>query len=74
MPTNEMVKIHLNGIEKSFPLHSTVLDAIQFLKPASEFVAAELNEKILEKSTYASTLLKNGDVLEIIQPLGGGVR
>jgi thiamine biosynthesis protein ThiS len=74
MPANELVKIQLNGIEQSFPLNATVLDAIRFLNPASEFVAAELNEKILEKAAFGTIQLKNGDILEIIQPLGGGSR
>ena len=74
MPASEMVKIQLNGVERNFPMHSTVLDAIRYLKPGSEFVAAELNEIILEKASFGSIQLKNGDVLEIIQPLGGGSR
>lgn len=74
MPENSTVKIQLNGKESTFPNNASVLDAIRFLKPGSEYVAAELNDKILEKSSFESIKLKNGDVLEIIQPLGGGDR
>ena len=74
MPENNFVTIQLNGVECFLNKNATVLDAIQSLKPASEFVAAELNGNILEKLTFSSTFLKNGDVLEIIQPLGGGNR
>ena len=74
MPENNSVKIQLNGKECIFLKNASVLDAILFLKPASEYVAAELNEKILEKSSFESIKLKNGDILEIIQPLGSGCR
>ena len=69
-----IVSICGNGKDCAFPDNASVLDAIRFLKPGSEFVAAELNDKILEKSSFESIKLKNGDVLEIIQPLGGGFR
>lgn len=74
MPQNNSIIIQLNGNECSLAKNATVIDAITILKPASEFVAAELNGNILEKLSFSSTFLKNGDVLEIIQPLGGGNR
>ena len=74
MPENNSITIQLNGNSCAFKKTSSVLDAIKFLNPASEFVAAELNGNILEKSCFSSTNLKNGDILEIIQPLGGGFR
>lgn len=35
-------------------------------------IAVELNEAILPKDSYASTILKDGDVLEIVNFVGGG--
>ena len=34
--------------------------------------AVELNEEILPKAEYAETVLKDGDVLEIVNFVGGG--
>lgn len=74
MPINEFVEVELNGKKVSFKAPATVLDAIQYLKPESNYVAAELNGVILDKDDHTKTILKNKDVLEIIQPLGGGSR
>ena len=35
-------------------------------------ITIELNEAILPKDSYASTILKDGDVLEIVSFVGGG--
>jgi sulfur carrier protein len=37
-------------------------------------VAVELNRDILPKAQYGSTLLKDGDCLEIVHFVGGGSR
>lgn len=37
-----------------------------------ERIAIELNEEILPKSKYNDTVLKDGDVLEIVNFVGGG--
>ena len=34
--------------------------------------AVELNEEILPKTEYVSTVLKDGDVMEIVSFMGGG--
>jgi thiamine biosynthesis protein ThiS len=35
-------------------------------------IAVELNEVILSKSQYEETLLKEGDILEVLSFVGGG--
>lgn len=35
-------------------------------------IAVEWNEKILSKELYGSTVLKEGDVVEIVTFMGGG--
>ena len=35
-------------------------------------IAVELNEEILPKANYAATVLKDGDVVEIVNFVGGG--
>ena len=37
-------------------------------------IAVELNEEILPKTEYVSTVLKDGDVMEIVSFMGGGSR
>ena len=35
-------------------------------------IAVELNEDIVPKQTYEETILKNGDVVEVVSFVGGG--
>lgn len=35
-------------------------------------IAVELNEAILKKEAYGTTQLKDGDIMEIVQFMGGG--
>ena len=35
-------------------------------------VVVELNEEIIKRDTYDTTVLKDGDVVEILQFMGGG--
>jgi sulfur carrier protein len=36
------------------------------------YVAVELNEEILPKTEYENTVLKDGDVVEVVNFVGGG--
>lgn len=38
----------------------------------TRFIAVELNGEILKKDRYDSTLLKDGDKLEVVNFVGGG--
>ena len=47
----------------------------QYLEEANfnpQTIAVELNEDILPKSQYDETVLKDGDVLEVVSFVGGG--
>ena len=37
-----------------------------------KFVAVGYNGQVLKKDTYSSIILKAGDTLEIVRPVGGG--
>lgn len=49
------------------------LDAlIAFYKLKKDMVVVEVNRAVPPKEAYASTVLKDGDVVEIVKFLGGG--
>lgn len=50
----------------------SVLDFLLMTEIDPARVAVELNLDILPKNNYATTLLKHGDRLEIVQFVGGG--
>ncbi|MCE2404956.1 MAG: sulfur carrier protein ThiS [Dehalococcoidia bacterium] len=51
------------------------VDLVSFLKSYDvnlQHVAVGYNGIVLEKDRYPEVLLKEGDVLEIVRPVGGG--
>lgn len=64
-----MVKI--NGEEKN-AVGKTVAEYLTESGYDIKRVAVELNSDILPKSQYADTLLKDGDVIEVVSFVGGG--
>jgi sulfur carrier protein len=66
-----MMKITVNGEERTLE-PKTVLGYLVELGIDSRAVAVELNLDILEKGEYATTMLNEGDKVEIVQFVGGG--
>ncbi|NLD00586.1 MAG: sulfur carrier protein ThiS, partial [Gammaproteobacteria bacterium] len=50
----------------------SVAGLIEHLQLAGRRVAVELNFEIVPRSLYETTLLKEGDALEIVHAIGGG--
>lgn len=65
------LEITVNGESRTTTTLS-VLDYLRSLEIDPARVAVELNRDILPKGEYASTLLKQGDQLEIVHFVGGG--
>ena len=67
-----MIKLQINGkpveLERPMPL---VL-YIEQLGVNPRTVAVELNGEIIERSTFAATVLNEGDRVEIVRMVGGG--
>ena len=62
----------VNGTKKEL---SDVFSVKEYLEQNGYIIsqiAVELNEEILPKTEYASTVLKDGDVMEIVSFMGGG--
>lgn len=63
--------IRINGVD----IDKNEISLMQYLEENSispQRIAVELNEKILPKANYAATVLKDGDVVEIVNFVGGG--
>lgn len=50
----------------------TVEQIIKSLNYNTAMIAVELNEDIVPKANYSSTVLRDGDVLEVVNFVGGG--
>jgi sulfur carrier protein len=66
------MQIFLNGENKIVPDNITVRGLLEHLHIQQQRVAVELNESIVKKDGYDSTVIKEGDSLEIVSFMGGG--
>ena len=61
----------ING-EQTVSDGKTVKNVVDELGYNPLAIAVELNEEILPKAEYAENVLKDGDVIEIVNFVGGG--
>lgn len=64
--------IQLNGEPYELADGASVADLIERLELAGRRVAVERNLDIVPRSQYASTVLNDGDQLEVVHAIGGG--
>ena len=62
----------VNGTKKERPGVFSVKEYLEQNGYVISQIAVELNEEILPKTEYVSTVLKDGDVMEIVRFMGGG--
>ncbi len=67
------MKITLNGEKKEVLDNITVHGLLEILDIQHQRVAVELNETIVKKDTYGTTTIKDGDALEVVSFMGGGM-
>jgi sulfur carrier protein len=66
------MKIRVNGEEKEISPGLTVTQLLEELQIRPGRVVIELNRHILTRDNHSSTLLNEGDVVEIVHFVGGG--
>jgi len=67
-----MMQVTVNDEPKHLPAGATVADLVATLGLGPRRVAVEVNREIVMRATYASTVLNDGDTVEIIHFVGGG--
>ena len=67
-----MMQVTVNDEPKSLAAGATVADLVATLGLGPRRVAVEVNREIVMRATYASTVLRDGDTIEIIHFVGGG--
>ena len=65
------MEIILNGALRSIENHFSIENLIKESGLIGKY-AIEVNRNIIPKSQYASTKIKSGDKIEIVQAIGGG--
>ncbi|NOX20879.1 MAG: sulfur carrier protein ThiS [Nitrospirae bacterium] len=67
------MKIKLNGKEYELEREITVSDLLKKLDIHPQSVAVEVNLNIIKKQYYDKTFIKDGDHVEIVSFVGGGI-
>lgn len=66
------IEVSVNGDALCLPEGASVAALLERLRIATPRVAVERNREIVPKGEYASTSLAPGDVLEVVEFVGGG--
>jgi thiamine biosynthesis protein ThiS len=66
------MKITVNGQTREVGDGTTVEALLGELGVRRDYLAVAVNRDVVAKSTYAATVLREGDRVEIVRPMGGG--
>ena len=67
-----MIAVTVNGKRTELAGPTGLMEYLQALKVNFRFLAVGYNGEVVPKATYGTVTLKDGDVLEIVRPIGGG--
>jgi sulfur carrier protein len=68
-----VIKLRINGRDVELEGPTLLGEYLALLGVDQRAVAIELNERILERAEIAETNLGEGDVVEIVRMVGGGL-
>lgn len=71
--TGGSVSITLNGDTRDIPSGLTIHGILDHLKIVGKQVAVARNSEIVPKFDYETVEIKNGDRIEIVHAIGGGI-
>ncbi len=66
------MKLKINGTEKETEANLTVTGLLESLEIDPGRVAVEVNLKIIKRADFGEQQLSDGDVIEIVNFVGGG--
>ena len=67
------MRLTINGEEREIKSSATLIELVQELEITVPHFAMALNHQVVPKSQYSNTPIKDGDTVEIVQAVGGGV-
>ena len=70
--TDKTVGVKINGKEVQLSVQMTVSDYLASRDLKERLVVVELNDTILNRSEFSSTIISAGDQIEIVHFVGGG--
>jgi sulfur carrier protein len=70
----QIMKVQINGEGRDFQGSLALSALVEQLGMKADRIAVELNRNIVPRAQWAETRVSEGDQLEIVQFVGGGVR
>ena len=67
-----MIRLTINGKPKELPAPTGLVQYLESLDLSTEFIAVGYNGEVIEKESFHEITLSDGDVVEIVRPVGGG--
>jgi sulfur carrier protein len=64
--------IKINGEDKTIPINLTIDNLLKHLSINPQRVAVEVNMEVVKKKDYNSFQINEGDMIEIVNFVGGG--
>ncbi|HET7873946.1 MAG TPA: sulfur carrier protein ThiS [Methylomirabilota bacterium] len=66
------MQVTVNGKPMEVPDGLTIEGLLGHLQVRREYMAVAVNREVAFKARYAETVLRDGDRVEIVHPMGGG--
>lgn len=66
------MNVFINGEKTELSEGLSIAELVQRLELADKRIATELNQEIVPRSAYQTTILTIDDRVEIVQAIGGG--
>lgn len=67
-----MIAVRLNGESRTFDDGTTVEAMLKVLGLGPQRVAVERNRRLVERAAFPTTVLADGDAIEVVHLVGGG--
>ena len=68
----DVMTIVINGSSRDLPTGATLADAVTTLTTAPNGIAAACNGEVIRRNDWMSTMLRDGDRVEIVTARQGG--
>ena len=67
-----MIRLTINGKPRELPAPTGLIQYLESLDLSTQFIAVGYNGEVIEKDNFHEITLSDGDVVEIVRPVGGG--
>ncbi len=67
------MRLTINGEEKEIHSSANLIELVRELKITAPHFAVALNHQVIPRSKYPDTPIQEGDTVEIVHAVGGGV-